>query len=58
MRMDMEPAAPAPKRGEPSPSQTQRALKQVQDKASASGGGLLADALRRAGVADPNARRR
>jgi hypothetical protein len=33
-------------------------LKQVQDKASASGGGLLADALRRAGVADPNARRR
>jgi uncharacterized protein len=58
MRMDMEPGAPAPKRGEARPSQTQRAVKQVQDKASASGGGLLADALRRAGVADPNARQR
>jgi len=58
MRMDIQPGAPAPKRAEASPSQTQRALKQVQDKASAPGGGLLADALRRAGVADPNARRR
>ena len=60
MRMDMQPGAPQQKRGEASPAQTQRALKQVQDKATSSAGGLLADALRRAGVApsDPSPRRR
>jgi len=61
MRMDAEPGAPQPRRNEANAAQTQRTMKQMQQKASAPSatGGLLADALRRAGVAknDPSGRR-
>ena len=61
MRMDAEPGAQQPRRNEANAAQTQRTMKQMQQKASAPSatGGLLADALRRAGVAknDPSGRR-
>jgi uncharacterized protein len=61
MRMDAEPGAQQPRRNEANAAQTQRTIKQMQQKAQAPAatGGLLADALRRAGVAkpDPSGRR-
>lgn len=61
MRMDAEPGAQQPRRNEANAAQTQRTMKQMQQKAAApsAAGGLLADALRRAGVAknDPSGRR-
>ena len=61
MRMDAEPGAQQPRRNEANAAQTQRTIKHMQQKAQAPAatGGLLADALRRAGVAkpDPSGRR-
>jgi len=51
MRMDDEPGAQQPRQREAQNTGTQRAIKQVQQKAAPSGAsGALADALRRAGL--------
>ena len=51
MRMDDEPGAQQPRQREAQNAGTQRAIKQVQQKAAPSGAsGALADALRRAGL--------
>ena len=54
MRLDQEPGAPQQKRGEATPAQTAKVLKQVQHAAGSSAGGMLADALRKAGIAQPD----
>jgi uncharacterized protein len=54
MRMDDEPGAQQPRQREAQNAGTQRAIKQVQQKAAPSGAsGALADALRRAGLNQP-----
>jgi uncharacterized protein len=51
MRMDAEPGAQQPRQREAQNTGTQRAIKQVQQKAAPSGAsGAMADALRRAGL--------
>ena len=51
MRMDAEPGAQQPRQREAQNTGTQRAIKQVQQKAAPSGSsGAMADALRRAGL--------
>ena len=54
MRMEDEPGAQQPRQREAQNAGTQRAIKQVQQKAAPSGAsGALADALRRAGLNQP-----